>query len=311
MFKTPEQKLFTAIINSDKDKAFSLLNKHKDSPYIFDKTVTYKGKEHLLLTAFFMGKKPLVSFNILNKFIQEGYSIRITDVNACGVPKKDSPLADFLPHLFFFRNKNFPVNIPTNGNFSDSYENACHFFQTQMSMLKYITYDVFGRQNMSLMTLHYMMNKVFETIENKNHSTQIFENIQTQLFSDTFISISINELHLKSFFIPALRLQKNNAIGNVVRSHWSTFMMCIQNENNNYIISDIIGHALEDELFSRFFEAQCDGKEIYQFFSQRIPLEFIKNKKHMKIDKEKKKEKESLKKDLNNTISLKIEEYEY
>ena len=62
--------------------------------------VTYKGKEYLLLTAFFMGKKPLVSFNILNKFIQEGYSIRITDVNACGAPKKDSPLADFLPHLF-------------------------------------------------------------------------------------------------------------------------------------------------------------------------------------------------------------------
>ena len=125
MFKSPEEKLFTAIVNSDKDKAFSLLEKHKDAPYTFDKTVSYKGKEHLLLTAFFMGEKPFVSFNILNQFIQNGYCTRMTDVNVYGAPKKESPLAEFLPHLFFFRNKKFPVQIPTNGKFNNSYENAC------------------------------------------------------------------------------------------------------------------------------------------------------------------------------------------
>ncbi len=306
MFRSPEEKLFTAIVNSDKDKAFSLLEKHKDAPYTFDKTVSFKGKEYLLLTAFFMGEKPFVSFNILNQFIQNGYCTRMTDVNVYGAPKKESPLAEFLPHLFFFRNKKFPVQIPTNGKFNNSYENACYFFQTQMSMLKYITYYIFGKQNMALQTLNYIMDKVFDTIHGNNHSTQIFESIQTQLFAETFKSISINESHLQSFFIPSLRLHKDEEIGRLVRSHWSTFMICIQQEKDNYIISDIIENALKDDVFFEFFKAQCDRKENFKFFSERIPLELIENKMHM----EEEKHDEVPTEDFNKTISLKIVEHE-
>ncbi len=162
---------------------------------------------------------------------------------------------------------------------------------------------------MALQTLNYIMDKVFETIHSKNHSTQIFENIQTQLFAETFKSISINESHLKSFFIPSLRLHKDKEIGRIVLSNWSTFMLCAQQEESNYIITDIIENALKDDTFSRFFEAQCERKDIFEFFSKRIPLHLIEKKETIETN-QKEEEKQPLTEASSNTISLKIEEHE-
>lgn len=306
MFKTPTEKLFQALIDSNVSRAYSLLEKNQNNPYIFDETIIHKGEIISILSAFFFGKKMLSNLKILTRFMECGYRIRFKDTNQYGVSTEKSSLHHLSNLLLMMRSKNFPINIPTGKNFQDSYDNACYFFQTQARMLNYLINDVFGHQNMSFHDLKKTLNLVFADLEeNKNtYGSNIFSKIQTNIYTNTFLRISINQLEFRYFFIPILYFYPNKEIGEMIIKNWSTFIDSSENVQSNSYISNIIEKALEDETFKRFFEAQCKDKKTQQYFDKKIPsylMGIIETKSIIEQEQEKPKKK---------VLSLKIEEEE-